>query len=83
MVHGLNTIRRLNDEAVKKARGKKPTARRELPKGVGLSPATLRRFTNRPWTKAELGGEQDVFKSYAASVAEPFNGKGEREGLRP
>jgi len=53
MVHGLATLRRLNDEAAKRERGKvKKGPKFKL---VGGSPATTRQFYNRPWNEAELG----------------------------
>jgi len=82
MVHDLRTRRRLDAEAVRRAKKRGPVKPSRLPRGVGLSPAALRRFTNRPWTKAELGDQPCVYESYAKSAAEPFRGKGAQEGLR-
>lgn len=82
MVHGLRTIRRLDAEAVKRAGKRGPTRPLELPGEIALSPASIRAFTNRPWTKAELGDQPCVYESYAKSAAEPFRGKGAQEGLR-
>jgi hypothetical protein len=55
MVHGLETMKRLNDnevrKSVKRGRGKKV---QNLPKGDAFA---VRRLENRPWTQEEMGKE--------------------------
>ncbi|MFH0737303.1 MAG: hypothetical protein V1827_01485 [Candidatus Micrarchaeota archaeon] len=80
MVHCLETLKRLNDEAAGRGRGGKTPA---VPEQVAFKPAALRAHLNRPWTKRELRGEQDVHETYAKSAAAPFEGKKcQAEGLR-
>jgi hypothetical protein len=80
MVHCLEVLNRLNAEAAKQRKGRKGA---EAPEQVSLKPAALRDFLNRPWTRRELQGDQDVYKTYAKSSAEPFlKQEGQREGLR-
>lgn len=85
MVHDLGTLKRLNNEAAKKGRGRRGAAGPNVPRGIALCPAALRAFQNQPWTAAELraSGEPDLRARYARSAARPFNGRGKRERLRP
>ncbi|MEW6748649.1 MAG: hypothetical protein AB1295_03000 [Candidatus Micrarchaeota archaeon] len=79
----METRRRLDAEAVRKAKAGKPPRTVGLPKEVALSPAAIRAFTNKPWSKEELCGQPCVYESYAKSAAEPFRGREcESEGAR-
>jgi hypothetical protein len=80
MVHGLEVIRKLNETPVGKPdNGKKSF----VPPEIASRPFIARAFTNRPWTKKELGSQPDVYESYAKSAKAPFRPEaGQREGLR-
>jgi hypothetical protein len=89
MVHGLQTIRKLNDEAVKAARREKKQKRVNpsdsiAPKHRG-NPADAKVLLNRPWTKKELeeSGAPDSVRDYEKSNAKPFKGRtGQTEAPR-
>jgi len=82
MVHCLAVLRRLNEEAAKKERGRRGYEA-NAPTAVARGPAALRAFLNRPWTDRELRGDQNVHETYAKSAAEPFERReGKIEGLR-
>ena len=51
MVHGLETLKRLNE----KEAGRKPFKRpkEKVPKEIALHPVLLRRYLNRPWQKED------------------------------
>lgn len=69
MVHGLETLRRINAVKAKKADERpKPF----VPDKIALVPELARKYVNRPWTKEELGGKESVFETYARSEREPF-----------
>ncbi len=80
MVHCLEVIRKLNEKPVgKQDKGQKPF----VPREIASRPVLARAFTNRPWTKKELGSAPDVYESYARSASAPFRrGEGVVEGLR-
>jgi len=79
MVHGLETIKRLNART-----GEKPDGHNKayVPPEIASKPSLARAFTNRPWTKKELGGAEDVYATYAKSAAAPFRRETQPEGLR-
>jgi hypothetical protein len=89
MVHGLQTIRKLNDEAVKAARREKKAKRSKpfesiTPKHRG-NPADAKALLNTPWTAKELEESKtpDSVRSYAESEAKPFKGRtGQTEAPR-
>lgn len=69
MVHGLETLRRINAVTAKKADDRpKPF----VPDKIALVPELARKYVNRPWTKEELCGKPSVYETYAKSAAEPF-----------
>lgn len=80
MVHCLEVMKRLNEKPVGAPdKGKKSF----VPREIANRPALARAFTNRPWTKAELGSQPDVYATYAQSAKAPFRPEaGQREGLR-
>jgi len=87
MVHGLATLRKLNDDAVAKANhnGHGTGFRNgfRIPKEIETNAAAIRRFINRPWTAAELHGKKSVFETYAESNAATFKGAAvQAEALR-
>jgi len=80
MVHGLETLKALNALEAKQKVERKVA----VPLAIALNPALARKYLNRPWTDAELGGKQNVYKAYAISEREPFGkSEGQREGIRP
>ena len=80
MVHCLEVIKKLNETPVGAPdKGKKSF----VPPEIASRPVLARAFTNRPWTKKELGGAEDVYASYERSASAPFRkGEGVVEGLR-
>lgn len=76
MVHGLETMKRLNDQAVRRQKPEKFQQEVKVPENIASNPCAARRWVNRPWTKAELAeGQTDVHESYAKDVKTPFKGK--------
>lgn len=75
MVHGLTTLRRLNDEAVEKARRNGHNSHGlsngvKIPKALELNAAAVRDFINRPWTAKEYGGPTPQ-ETYARGEKKP------------
>jgi hypothetical protein len=56
MVHGLETLERLNAE--KTRRDIELKVKEKVPKRIELYPCLVRRYLNRPWGKKELLAEQ-------------------------
>jgi len=72
MVHGLETLRRLNAvKQVKADERPKPF----VPEKIALNPDLARKYVNRPWTREELGGKESVYETYARSEREPFRNR--------
>jgi hypothetical protein len=73
MVHGLETMKKMNDsEAMKQIKMGKGRNLVKLPKGDAFA---VRRLLNKRWTKKELGGDIDVYVTYAKGRKSPFRGK--------
>jgi len=68
MVHGLEVLKALNAKACGNGHAPKP----KVPESIALNPVLVKRYLNRPWTKAELGGKESVYEAYARSEREPF-----------
>ncbi|MCX6773990.1 MAG: hypothetical protein NTY68_03275 [Candidatus Micrarchaeota archaeon] len=72
MVHGLETMRKMNDNEVEMFKKGKRRNLIKLPRGDAIA---VRRLLNKRWTKKELGGSIDVYVAYANSQRSPFRGK--------
>jgi hypothetical protein len=60
MVHGLATLKRMNDEAAK--RPARQYRMEKVPEHLHGNAAATRGFLNRPWTKEELSRKRSPFR---------------------
>jgi|GEM_PF-3729536 len=62
MVHGLETIKRLNE--VKQGKEKTDGKKTKVPAAIANNPLSVRRFFNRPWRASEVAPEnREEFKA--------------------
>lgn len=58
MVHGLETLREINNRETKRLLGNKPPSRKiTAPAEISNNPASLRAYLNRPWLDTTNPGE--------------------------